>query len=468
MTAVRLRLLTFAALLILVAGVAIPATAEPVATRDFDSADWAKGLVDYRALDTQRAKITSAGFAGSGLDVDIPAGGFRGFGPFDRLPLPSPEEAWYRYEIRLRSWNAAFNGKLPGLSGVYSGSAKGCVPSTEAAPGWSARGLFGVPGTEGAPPGNVPIGTYLYHVGQTNTCGDHLYWPGASLRPGRWQCVEGHVKLNTPGQSNGLVEGWLDGTKRFTMSGLVFRRQTEPSIGIREMWLNVYFGGDWPTPVPLDLTIDQVVVSTEGRVGCLDPFTDDNQSLHKKALTELHARGLLYGCGYRLACPTRLLTRGEMAALFARVLKLPDANRNYFNDDSGNIFEGAINRIAAAGLTVGCGPGVYCPDQYMTRAEFATMSVRALKLPASGGNAFNDDKGHWAESAINTFAANGLTSGCGTKRFCPNRNLSREEAASFFLRIADRLGGMGLQSLEPPPDYPPPGDPPPIPPEERD
>ncbi len=460
----------FAVLLLLVTaslGVASDATAQTIASREFEDETWTEGWVDFRSTDDVRAGLTGSGFAGNGLQVRIPSGTFRGFGPFDRFASPV-NEAWYRYHIRLLSWNSADEGKLPGLSGLYSSSGRGCIPSTPSRPGWSARGLCGVAGAGDAPPGNVPIGTYLYHADQPGDCGEELFWPGASLEPGRWQCIEGHVKLNTPGANNGVFEGWLDGKLRFSRTGLAYRRAGETQVGIKDMWHNVYFGGNWPTPNTLSLIIDQVVVSDSGRVGCLDPFTDDNASLHVKALTDLHARGILLGCGYRLVCPQRRITRGEIAAMFSRVLGLPPATKDYFTDDQGHIFEAANNKLAAAGITVGCAPRAYCPDRNLTRAEFAAMAVRALGLPASGGNAFSDDNGHWGESAINTFADVGLTVGCGTGRFCPDRVLTREEAATFFLRVIERLEPIGLASVEPPPAWPPPGDPPPIPPEEQD
>ena len=43
----------------------------------------------------------------------------------------------------------------------------------------------------------------------------------------------------------------------------------------------------------------------------------------------------------------------------------------------------AINRIAQAGITVGCDPPTnnnFCPDRILTRAEMATMLTRALGL----------------------------------------------------------------------------------------
>jgi hypothetical protein len=50
-------------------------------------------------------------------------------------------------------------------------------------------------------------------------------------------------------------------------------------------------------------------------------------------------------------------------------------------DDEGHILEGAINRLAEAGITKGCNPPVnnrFCPHNLLTRAETATFLTRAL------------------------------------------------------------------------------------------
>jgi S-layer homology domain len=91
-----------------------------------------------------------------------------------------------------------------------------------------------------------------------------------------------------------------------------------------------------------------------------------------------------------------------------------------------------------------------------------------LGLPRDVPNAFTDDRGHWAESAIDAFAAAGITKGCGPEAFCPNRRLTRAESTAFFVRVDNLNQPIGLASVPSPPDYPPPGDPPPIPPEEQD
>ena len=50
-----------------------------------------------------------------------------------------------------------------------------------------------------------------------------------------------------------------------------------------------------------------------------------------------------------------------MAAFLVRALDLPAATKDYFTDDDGSSLESAINAMAAAGLTSGCGDRRYCP-----------------------------------------------------------------------------------------------------------
>jgi hypothetical protein len=71
-----------------------------------------------------------------------------------------------------------------------------------------------------------------------------------------------------------------------------------------------------------------------------------------------------------------------MAAFLDRALHLPDpVTPDLFTDDDGSPFETAIDRLATAGITRGCNPPdntLYCPDQYVTRAQMAAFLHRAL------------------------------------------------------------------------------------------
>jgi carboxyl-terminal processing protease len=53
-----------------------------------------------------------------------------------------------------------------------------------------------------------------------------------------------------------------------------------------------------------------------------------------------------------------------------------------FSDVPASAFAAAwIERLAAEGLTAGCGGGAYCPDASVTRAQMAVFLVQAFNLP---------------------------------------------------------------------------------------
>ena len=115
-------------------------------------------------------------------------------------------------------------------------------------------------------------------------------------------------------------------------------------------------------------------------------FTDDNGSVHEHNIEALAAAGITLGCNPPANdqfCPDDLLTRGQFAAMLRRALSLPGSDVDAFIDDDASIFEGDINAVAAAGITKGCNPPAndnYCPDDLITRAQAASMLARALDL----------------------------------------------------------------------------------------
>jgi hypothetical protein len=123
-----------------------------------------------------------------------------------------------------------------------------------------------------------------------------------------------------------------------------------------------------------------------------------------------------------------------MAKLLSRALALPASEVDRFVDDDGSPFESAINALAAQGITAGCGDGTYCPSRVMSRAEVAAFISRALALPASTIDHFVDDTDSLFEADINALAEAGLTSGCRDDMFCPNAVANRSAAASFVVR----------------------------------
>jgi hypothetical protein len=164
---------------------------------------------------------------------------------------------------------------------------------------------------------------------------------------------------------------------------------------------------------------------------CIDDITD---SPFASDIGWLYAEGLTAGCRPLLFCTNEPVTRGQMAAFLVRALDLPGTSTDYFDDDDGNLFEGDINRLAAAGITGGCNVRAYCPDDPVKRDQMASFLVRALDLPPSGVNAFSDDNGNLHEANINALAASGITAGCATGLYCPKANVSRGQMAAFLKR----------------------------------
>ncbi|MDG0795162.1 S-layer homology domain-containing protein [Cohnella ginsengisoli] len=70
----------------------------------------------------------------------------------------------------------------------------------------------------------------------------------------------------------------------------------------------------------------------------------------------------------------------------------------------------------------------------VTRAEFVSILVKALKLTATTGNSFDDTASHWAKDAIGTAAALGMVSGLEDHTFRPDDRITREQMAVIVVR----------------------------------
>ena len=125
--------------------------------------------------------------------------------------------------------------------------------------------------------------------------------------------------------------------------------------------------------------------------------------------------------------PLNAITRGELARLMADALGLPPAVGDYYTDDAGSEYEADINRLAEANVTIGCSETAFCPDAFATRAELASFVSRALGLPDASRDYFTDDDGHFHENDINRLAEAGITTGCGSNRYCPEDTVTRVE-----------------------------------------
>lgn len=187
-------------------------------------------------------------------------------------------------------------------------------------------------------------------------------------------------------------------------------------------------------------------------------FVDDDGNTHEGAIEAIFAEGITVGCDQRgiFFCPNDPITRGQMAAFIDRALGLPGTSEDFFNDDNGTTFENQINQIAAAEITLGCNPpsnSKFCPDRGMTRGEMASLLARTFPelMPDDAENAFTDDNSSVHEANIDLIAAANMTKGCNPPS---NTHYCPNEPVSRAEMATFLVRALGLDTIDPPPQLP--------------
>lgn len=107
-----------------------------------------------------------------------------------------------------------------------------------------------------------------------------------------------------------------------------------------------------------------------------------------------------------------------------------------FSDVSNHWAKDAINNMGSRMVVTGVGSNNYAPDRNMTRAEFATIMVRALGLePGTGASGFRDVAAtNLFSGYIKTAASYGIIKGYNNGNFGPNDAITREQAMTMIAR----------------------------------
>lgn len=230
------------------------------------------------------------------------------------------------------------------------------------------------------------------------------------------------------------------------LAGTLLGPELRPTLSASE----VTSGGCHPNQAGIDryaelLTTWVPIMLAGGSGGGTGTFGDDDGSVHEGYIEAIAAAGITVGCNTQgtLFCPDDGVPRDQIASFLARALDLPPPVADAFDDDAGNTHEDNINRVAEAGITLGCGdPGdrTFCPSDIMTRGQMASMLARAFGLASSPTDFFDDDAGSVHEDNINRVAQDGITLGCDiqdTTRFCPSDTVTRAQMASFLGRALE-------------------------------
>lgn len=165
----------------------------------------------------------------------------------------------------------------------------------------------------------------------------------------------------------------------------------------------------------------------------------DPSSTHGRSIELLAESGITRGCGADRFCPDGVVTRQQMASFLVRALGLEEPAEADFDDvGEDNVHRADIARLARSGITQGCAPASFCPDQSVSRAQMASFLTRALDLDRPTEVDFRDvGRANAHRRNIAAIAAAGITVGCGEGVYCPDQPVTRAQMATFLVRALD-------------------------------
>jgi photosystem II stability/assembly factor-like uncharacterized protein len=181
------------------------------------------------------------------------------------------------------------------------------------------------------------------------------------------------------------------------------------------------------------------------------PYVDAESGPYAPSIDAIAAAGVTAGCGRRRFCTDDPVTRAQSSVFLLRSLEgsmfePPPATGTLFTDVPADAFAAAwIEEIADRGITAGCGGGFFCPEQALTRAQAAVLSLRtrhgsSYEPPPATGTMFTDvPLSHFAAAYIEEFARQGHTAGCAPSLYCPEQAVSRGQMAVFLAGVFSLL-----------------------------
>lgn len=151
----------------------------------------------------------------------------------------------------------------------------------------------------------------------------------------------------------------------------------------------------------------------------------------------------MYGYPDWTFVPEANITRGEAAAMFARLFKeYPGLDYNYkkYYTDVDESYWGfkEISYLSEFGILSGYSDGTFRPNNKITRAEFVKIA-ESFEALMWGLSPYKDvDGGHWAFRYIVSSAAKGWINGYLDGAFRPDSCITRAEAVTIVNRLLER------------------------------
>lgn len=202
----------------------------------------------------------------------------------------------------------------------------------------------------------------------------------------------------------------------------------------------------------------QLVQPAEEEQPAPQSFKDTACHWARESISRMAEKGITAGYSDGTFKPEAQVTRNEIAAMVVRLLQLEPASvqdLQYINDsfaDAGDIPAWALETAAVAlreGLVSGCprpdGSLGYEGGRAVNRAELSVMMARVIKMKLGQAEPktldFTDNSliPDWAGRSVGIVYAKGIAGGYPDLTFRAEKPVTRAEAASMIMRLADQL-----------------------------
>ncbi|MEM7140381.1 MAG: S8 family serine peptidase [Actinomycetota bacterium] len=172
-----------------------------------------------------------------------------------------------------------------------------------------------------------------------------------------------------------------------------------------------------------------------------DPFDDAGGGFWVQPSDWAKFVGVSTGIGGNDFSPDGQLTRAQAVTFLWRFMGSPDfGTSSGFSDvDPGAWYAQAVAWAAAAGVTTGVEPGIFAPDDVVTRGQLATFMWRTAGEPSPSFSSGFLDVASTAfyALAVDWMAEHGITTGTAPGLFSPEDVVSRAQMVTFEFRLAD-------------------------------
>lgn len=173
-----------------------------------------------------------------------------------------------------------------------------------------------------------------------------------------------------------------------------------------------------------------------------EEFTDMAEHWAKDAVKSLANRGIIGGFPDGSFKPGESVTRAQFAVMVAKALKLRSGEKCDLTDvQEGSWYAESVSAAVNAGIILGMDDGRFYPDEYIKRQDALLILYRAFgdSLQKMEEKSFIDSEqiSDYAREAIDALSAAGIAKGTDTGELKALDNTSRAEIAVMLARVLE-------------------------------